>query len=288
MSVTASYPLGLCGAVAGMHSLSGRVNGHRCSLVCMVVVCALVLAAVAGVSLAEQATPAPPATNQVEQVSAQELLRVYQQLQEQLRTTQAAIEQARQEARTAAAQNAEALAKGLQAVQEGFVTQRAQDWAAMQRSNQIMLMIVGAFAVLSFLTMLILTYFQWRMSKGLADISAALPTALGLRAVPEMAALGPAESSGLHLSEGTGPTNGVPDGAAPNPHAAATRARELNLPAGSRLFLDDGAGSPRPRIKALRTAVIVGLICAAVLALVFYIVTCEKLGFGPLRAVLKI
>ena len=40
--------------------------------------------------------------------------------------------------------------------------------------------------------------------------------------------------------------------------------------------------------RALRTAVIVGLICAAVVALVLYLVTYQKLGFGHLRAVLKI
>ncbi len=254
----------------------------------MVAACALVLAALSWEGLAEQPSALSPATNQVEQVSAQELLRVYLQLQEQLRATQAAIEQARQETKAAAAQNSETLSKGLQAVQEGFAAQRARDWAAMQQSNRMMLTVAGAFAALSFLTMLIMTYFQWRMSKGLAHISTALPAVLGLEAGPAMAALGSAATPSLHLSEGAGQPDGPHNAAVPGSRAIPARREALNLPPGSRLFLDAAAMSQRQRIHGLRTAVIVGLICAAVLALLLYVVTCQKLGLGPLRAVLKI
>ncbi len=288
MSVAACYPLGLCCAAAGVHAQSGRVTRHPYLSLLLVGVFALGLAAASEASAAAETNTPAPAAAPVEPVTAQELARVYLQLQEQLRATQLAIEQVRLETKAAAAQNAEALSKGLQAFQDGFATQRARDWGVMQRSNRIMLVVVGALAAMSFLTMLIMTYFQWRMSRGLAEISAALPAVLGLGTGPEAAAFVPAGSADLHLSETSAASEGLRGGAGPGPHMAQRRFGELNLPPGSRVLLEGGTMLQRPRIRALRTAVIVGLICAAVVALVLYLVTYQKLGFGHLRAVLKI
>jgi len=64
----------------------------------------------------------------------------------------------------------------------------------MQRSNKVILIVVGTFAAMGFLTMLIMTYFQWRTSSSLAGISAALPPALGLGPASAVPALGPGDS----------------------------------------------------------------------------------------------
>ena len=119
------------------------------------------------------AESSPPAAGHFEETNFPGLLHVCLQLQEQLQATQLAIEQSRREAKEAAAQNAGALANGLQSIEQAFSAQRAQDLAAMQRSNKVTLIVAGTFAGMGLLTLLMMTCFQWRMSKGLAEISAA-------------------------------------------------------------------------------------------------------------------
>ena len=146
----------------------------------MALAVALVLAAGARRSLGAESSPPPPAGNSLEETNARGLPQISLQLEEQLRATQLAVEQNRQETKAAAAQNAEALTKGLLAIQQAISDERAQDLAAMRKSNKVLLIVVGTFAAISFLTLLIMTCFQWRLSKGLAELSAALPAALGL------------------------------------------------------------------------------------------------------------
>ncbi len=110
-----------------------------------------------------------------------------------------AIEQDRQETKDLAAQNTIALSNGLQFLQEGFAVQRAQDREAMQRSNHVMLGVVGAFVALGVLAVLIIGFLQWRTSRVLAEISAVLPTVMGLGAGPAVTALNTAEQSNLRL-----------------------------------------------------------------------------------------
>src|SRR5208282_2344667 len=109
--------------------------------------------------------------------------------------TQLVIEQNREEIKAAAAQSAETLSKALEGIQESFAAQRARVLEAMQQSNKLMRVVVGTFAAMGFLTLLMMSYFQWRMSKGLAEISAAVPAALGLGAGSAAGALGPARQS---------------------------------------------------------------------------------------------
>jgi tetratricopeptide (TPR) repeat protein len=54
----------------------------------------------------------------------------------------------------------------------------------------MMLFVAGVFAVLGFLAMLFMAYFQWRTINRLAEITAALPMARALGAGPPVAALG--------------------------------------------------------------------------------------------------
>jgi tetratricopeptide (TPR) repeat protein len=137
--------------------------------------------------------PAPSAAQQAD-TNSQEMLRVYLQLQEQLHSTQLAIEQNRREAKEVAEQNAEILANRLHAVEAALAAQRARELDAMQSSNRVLLIVAGTFATFGFLVMLVIAYFQWRTVHGLAQVAPVLPEARALPAseVP-LLSIGPAE-----------------------------------------------------------------------------------------------
>jgi tetratricopeptide (TPR) repeat protein len=137
-----------------------------------------------------------------EETNTQEALRAYLQLQEQLHANQLALEQTRKEAKEAAVQNADVLAKRLQEIEAALSTQRSRELDAMQSSNRVMLLVAGVFAAIGFMSMLIMAYFQWRTVNGLAEISAALPMSRGFGPGHALAALGPGD---LHLAP-AGPT----------------------------------------------------------------------------------
>ena len=124
------------------------------------------------------------------ETNAQDTLRAFLQLQEQLHATQLAIERGRKEADAAAAENAKAFATRLQGIEQALTQQRAQELEAMQSSNRAMLFVGGLFAALGLLAMLFTAYFQWRTINRLAQISAALPVAHALGAGSPIAALG--------------------------------------------------------------------------------------------------
>jgi tetratricopeptide (TPR) repeat protein len=123
---------------------------------------------------------APPL--RVEETNSQETLRAYLQLQEQIHSTQIAIERNRKEIDDAAAQRAETLDSRLGSIEKALATQRAQELTAMQSSNKVMLLVAGSFAAVGFVAMLLMAYFQWRTVNRLAEISASMPGA-GARAL---------------------------------------------------------------------------------------------------------
>ncbi|MGD0263269.1 MAG: tetratricopeptide repeat protein [Verrucomicrobiota bacterium] len=201
MSVIAAYASRISSAGAGVGSKS-RLTRHRpAPFIHFFLALAFVLSPASWKCLAAESSAQPLVTSQIEATNFQELLDAYLQLREQLQATQLTVEQNRQEAKEAAAQNAEALSKGLQSMHEAFSVERARELEAMQsssqamqRSNKVILIVVGTFAAMGFLTMLIMTYFQWRTSSSLAGISAALPPALGLGPASAVPALGPGDS----------------------------------------------------------------------------------------------
>jgi len=132
-----------------------------------------------------------------EETNTQEALRAYLQLQEQLHANQLAVEQTRREAKEAAVQSADSLAKRLQEIEAALSTQRSRELDAMQSSNKVMLIVAGTFATIGFLAMLIMAYFQWRTVNSLAEISAALPMSRGFGPGHTLAAIGPGD---LHLA----------------------------------------------------------------------------------------
>jgi len=164
-------------------------------------------------------------------------------------------------------------------MQQAFAAQRAQDWAVMQESNKVMLVVAGTFAALGFLTLLIMACFQWHLSKYLAEISAALP-ALGFD--PGFAADAPA-LAGQSNPGRLGTIEQTPERThelGQSPHPALKRREGTDMSIGNPLFHQPGALVRRRRFRAVSVAVIVGLICAAGLALLLYVVASRRLGFG--------
>ena len=148
---------------------------------------------------AEPGAPVVP-EGRGDETNAQETLRSWLQVQEQLHATQLAIERNRQETDSAAARSAEALGNRLKGIEQALGAQRAQELEAMQSSNRVMLIVAGSFASLGLLAMLLTAYFQWRTVSRLAEISASLPLGHALGAGPAMAALGAGD--GHHLALG--------------------------------------------------------------------------------------
>ena len=266
--------------VAQIGSKSRWIKNHLASIVGMVAAFPLVLSSGSWESLGAEHSPPSPTASHIEETNSQGLLHAYLQLQEQIQATQLAIEQNRQETKEAAAQNAAALAKGLQSIEQALSAQRAQDLEAMQRSNKVMLIVAGTFAAMGFLTMLIMTFFQWRMSKGLAQISAALPTALGLGAGSAAAALALANQPELRLFGAIEQPGTHMPALEQSSHPALKRPAGTNMSIANQLLHEPGALVRRRRFRAMSVAVMVGLICAAGLALLLYVVAYRKLGFG--------
>jgi len=143
-----------------------------------------------------------PAELKLQATNTQDMLRGYLQLQEQIHAAQLAIDQTRQESKEAAEQTANALLTRLKALEETMTASRARELellkasnTVMQNSNRNMFVVGAAFAVIGFLAVLSMAYFQWRAVHRLAEISAILPAVPHLGAGPVMAALGPGEAS---------------------------------------------------------------------------------------------
>ncbi len=119
-----------------------------------------------------------------------EILRACLQLQEQLQTTQLALERNRQEAEAAASRNAELLQTRLRLLEQALVGERARELDALQNSQQLMLIFAGVFAGVGLLTVLLTNYIQWRTVNRLVTLSTAqsLPA---LASGAPLAALGP-------------------------------------------------------------------------------------------------
>jgi tetratricopeptide (TPR) repeat protein len=199
MSVIPPYDSRLSGATSGTRSSSRRARNCLAPSLCGPLALALVLFPGFCRGQGTASNSPPTSASLVESTNLQQLLRTCAQIQEQLRATQLAIERNHEDTETVAAQNAGVVSNGLQVLETAIVKQRAQDWQAMQDSNKVMFIALGTFGVLGVLTMCLLLYFQRRMTNGLAEISALLPSAWGLAPGSAAAAIGPAQQSRLRL-----------------------------------------------------------------------------------------
>jgi tetratricopeptide (TPR) repeat protein len=176
---------------------SRTVNGLlRKTLLPLLLVAALTpLGAALAAEEEEQAETAPvpaPATS-VTNESDIHLLRNFLLLQEQVRTTQRAVEQAREEAQAQAKQQSEIMAARLNLIEQTLHIQKQQEMDSLQRSTRLMLTVVGIITGVGFLAVIFAGYVQVRAMTRLADISQHLQLALP---APRMAELPPALAAG--------------------------------------------------------------------------------------------
>jgi tetratricopeptide (TPR) repeat protein len=137
----------------------------------------------AGVFAAEtNSVSPPPAENSMTQTQ----INGYLQIQEQLHDTQLAIEHNRQQAEAAAKRNADDMATRIEALQQIVAAQRASEVETMQKMQQFMLILAGAFGTIGLLVVLLMAYLQWRTVARLVELSSLRPPefALGNDRIP--------------------------------------------------------------------------------------------------------
>jgi len=180
------------GSIApGLSSVRGfwSVQRHVCLMLFCLATCLSLL-----ISRNEETNTPPALSSRPDETNAQETLRAYLLLQEQLHQTQLAIEQNRKESREASLQNAEVLTERLKAIEQALSAQRSRELDAMQNSNRVMLTVAGIVAAVGFVAMLLMAYLQWRTVHGLAEISAAMPAVRALGSGSGVGALGPGDA----------------------------------------------------------------------------------------------
>lgn len=135
---------------------------------------------------------------------AQDLLRAYVQMQEQLHATRLALERDRAEAEAAARSNAETLAARMQSLEQTLTGERRREFEALQSSQRLMLVFAGVFAGVGLLAILLTAYVQARgLHSSPANSLSVLPS---LNPPAPLAALGPGGGALLPLNapENTG------------------------------------------------------------------------------------
>jgi tetratricopeptide (TPR) repeat protein len=143
-------------------------------------------------------------------VSAQDFLRSYLQIQEQLRESQLEIEKIRQEAAAAGASNSAAVEERLGVMAKAIASERAEQLKGMEHLNRTVLIAAGTFAFIGFLGLLLAGFLQWaavnRLAAAAASLAAAHPLqSLGAGAggalLPPAHALEQSNMRFLHLME---------------------------------------------------------------------------------------
>ena len=104
-------------------------------------------------------------------ITREEVADNYLHIQEQIHATQLAIEQNQEAAMESAQSNANTLAARLQSLEQSVAKQRVGDADAARKTQQLTLMIAGAFGLAGLGIMLLMVYFQWRAFTQLAQIS---------------------------------------------------------------------------------------------------------------------
>jgi len=100
-----------------------------------------------------------------------QLLRNFLLLQDQLRATQRAVEQAREDAQVESKRNAELMAARLSLIERTLDAQRQQQIESLQRTTRTMLTVVGVITGVGFLAVLFAGVVQVRTMTRLADVS---------------------------------------------------------------------------------------------------------------------
>ena len=101
------------------------------------------------------AVPPPP---QPSDMTAQNVVNGYLQIQQQLHETELNLEKGREEAAVSAQRNADAI----QYLEQKITAQHDSEVAAVQGARQLTLTLAGAFGAAGLAAVLLLVYFQWR------------------------------------------------------------------------------------------------------------------------------
>jgi tetratricopeptide (TPR) repeat protein len=131
---------------------------------CFVWVCIAVLLVRPSAQAVTNSEPVTPDVSSVASSNANEALRAFLQLQEQIHLTQLSLERDRKESREAAA-----------ALREAVIGQRERELNAMQNTNSLLLRVAAGFGVIGFLAMVVTAFLQWRAVTRLAEVAAMLP-----------------------------------------------------------------------------------------------------------------
>ena len=115
--------------------------------------------------------PAPA----VADTATQSVVNGYLQIQEQLRDTEIAIEDSRQEMAAEAKRNADALTARIQTLENTIATQRAGEAETAQKNQQFTLTMAAAFGLIVVAAVLFMAYLQWRAVARLVELSALRP-----------------------------------------------------------------------------------------------------------------
>jgi len=141
-------------------------------------------------------------TNAPAAVTRDEVADNYLHIQEQIHASQLAIESNQQAAVDMARSNADVLTARIKSLEQTVATQRAGDADAARKTQQLTLMMAGAFGLVGLGIMLLMVYFQWRAFTQLAEISQRQHAAMAnADNIHQLAAPGRAtvEASNAHL-----------------------------------------------------------------------------------------
>jgi tetratricopeptide (TPR) repeat protein len=137
------------------------------------------------------ALPARAQTNSPAVTNNDTVMNGYLQIQEQLHATQMAIEDIRAAGAVDAKRNADAIAARLESLEQSVAAQRNADTESARRTQQLTLLLAGAFGLAGLGIMALMFYFQWRAFTRIAEISAQQNAALAnAGAVHQLAAPG--------------------------------------------------------------------------------------------------
>jgi tetratricopeptide (TPR) repeat protein len=149
-------------------------QGLRAGCLVLAVTFSLLRPATAADTNAAPETDGKPAAGG--EVRAQDFLRSYLQIQEQLRDTQIAIEKIQQESAAASASNAVAVEERLRLMERTIASERADQLSGIEHLDRTVLVAAGAFAFVGFLGLLLAAFLQWSAVNRFAAAAASLPT----------------------------------------------------------------------------------------------------------------
>src|SRR5260221_10529840 len=148
---------------------------------------------------------APAVTNNAAEsgsTNAEDLLRSYLQIQEQLHNLQQADQKSREEADAAAVRNTQLLNQRLDQIETSLASQHWDELKDMQRANEetqhfsrLVLIASGTFAGFAFLVLLFAAFLQWTVVNRVSAMAAKLAPVLNFG--PGQAALGAGEGAKL-------------------------------------------------------------------------------------------